>query len=409
MTAWKRALPAVVGLTMATTTIFSPLAAYAAGDDGPGDDDGPGGCHYDDDFAPANIKTANVAVSTAVAAQKKAVHANAVAKARYQHALKTKSAKDNAPAKAAYVKTQKALKVANARVASSKKRLAYLKTLTNKCTAGVNTPTGLVATAGDASVALSWKAVTSAKQYLVYRGATKVGTVTTAAFTDAGLTNGTQYTYTVRAVIGTSTSAPSAPVLVTPTAPLPPHQNGSPLTAPTGVAATATTPLSGQMHLTWNAVSGATGYDVFRDGTKIGASATTTYVPTGTPAGMHSYTIVATDGFPAEASPASAAVSAGAFTGKGVADAIGRSSYGTITVSLVVSGSAKTITGCWATYPTSGDSSRINAVAIPQLCGEVLTSQPTSKTGSVAAVSGASATSPAFNTSLQNALVLAGR
>ena len=87
------------------------------------------------------------------------------------------------------------------------------------------TPTGLVATAGNGSVALTWTASTGATSYSVYRGTTSggegttpVGTSTTASFTDTGLTNGTTYYYTITASDSAGTSAHSSEVHATPAA-----------------------------------------------------------------------------------------------------------------------------------------------------------------------------------------------
>ncbi|WP_421735160.1 glycoside hydrolase family 48 protein [Cellulomonas sp.] len=66
-------------------------------------------------------------------------------------------------------------------------------------------PAGLVATTvTETSVALTWTASTDTggsglAGYDVYRGTTKVGTPTTASYTDSGLTAATAYQYTVRA------------------------------------------------------------------------------------------------------------------------------------------------------------------------------------------------------------------
>ncbi|MSV71994.1 MAG: FMN-binding protein [Actinobacteria bacterium] len=76
--------------------------------------------------------------------------------------------------------------------------------------------------------------------------------------------------------------------------------------------------------------------------------------------------------------------------------------YGTIQVSLAVTGTR--VTGCWASYPTSSDSGPINSSAIPRLCSEAIAAQ----SATIASVSGASATSPAFKSSLQSALTRAG-
>jgi Malectin domain/Fibronectin type III domain len=91
------------------------------------------------------------------------------------------------------------------------------------------TPTGLVATAGNGSVALTWTASTGATSYSIYRGtasggegATPVGTATSNSFTDTGLANGTTYYYTITASNSAGTSAHSSEVHATPTTTSPP-------------------------------------------------------------------------------------------------------------------------------------------------------------------------------------------
>ena len=79
-------------------------------------------------------------------------------------------------------------------------------------------PTGLVATTvTETSVALTWTASTDTggsglAGYDVYRGTTKVGSPTSASYTDSGLTAATAYQYTVRArdVAGNISAASSA-------------------------------------------------------------------------------------------------------------------------------------------------------------------------------------------------------
>jgi fibronectin type 3 domain-containing protein len=87
------------------------------------------------------------------------------------------------------------------------------------------TPTGLAATAGNGSVALTWAASSGATSYSIYRGtaagaegATPVGTATSTSFTDSGLTNGTTYYYTITATNSAGTSAHSAEVHAAPSA-----------------------------------------------------------------------------------------------------------------------------------------------------------------------------------------------
>ncbi|MFF6958696.1 PHB depolymerase family esterase [Streptomyces sp. NPDC008317] len=68
-------------------------------------------------------------------------------------------------------------------------------------TGALPAPTGLKVTGTtDTTASLSWAAVTGAASYTVYRAGTKVGTSTSAAYTDSGLTAGTSYAYTVAAV-----------------------------------------------------------------------------------------------------------------------------------------------------------------------------------------------------------------
>jgi fibronectin type 3 domain-containing protein len=67
-------------------------------------------------------------------------------------------------------------------------------------------PTGLNATGGNGSVALTWNASAGATSYSIYRGTasgaegtTAIGTSTSNSFTDTAVTNGTKYYYTVTA------------------------------------------------------------------------------------------------------------------------------------------------------------------------------------------------------------------
>ncbi|WJH34829.1 discoidin domain-containing protein [Paenibacillus sp. CC-CFT747] len=90
-------------------------------------------------------------------------------------------------------------------------------------TAPLPAPTGLSAAAGNASVSLSWTGVTGAASYNVKRSTTNGGpyttiaTVTSAAYADSGLANGTPYYYVVSALAGSNESADSSPASATPT------------------------------------------------------------------------------------------------------------------------------------------------------------------------------------------------
>jgi len=89
-----------------------------------------------------------------------------------------------------------------------------------------STPTGVVATAGNAQVSLSWSASSGATSYNVYRATTAGGEGTTpiamgiasTSYTNTGLTNGTTYYYKVAAVNASGTSAQSTEVNAKPVA-----------------------------------------------------------------------------------------------------------------------------------------------------------------------------------------------
>ena len=87
-------------------------------------------------------------------------------------------------------------------------------------------PAGLTASPGNAQVALSWTASTSATSYNVYRGTTAGGEgatpiasgLTSTAYTDTGVTNGSTYYYKVSAVNAYGISAMSTEASATPVA-----------------------------------------------------------------------------------------------------------------------------------------------------------------------------------------------
>ena len=124
-------------------------------------------------------------------------------------------------------------------------------------------PSTLSATVGDGQATLGWGAVSGATGYRLYRrvGAGAYVNVyqgTATGYTDTGLANGTTYGYVVTAYDATRESAYSSEVQATPTGALLP---------PGALSATAG---DGQATLGWGAVSGATGYRVYR---RVGAGA----------------------------------------------------------------------------------------------------------------------------------------
>jgi uncharacterized protein (DUF1800 family)/fibronectin type 3 domain-containing protein len=122
------------------------------------------------------------------------------------------------------------------------------------------------ASAGNATVTVSWGAITGAATYNVYRatiaggqGNTPLATgITGTSFTDTGLINGTTYFYKVTAVGAGGESARSNEVSATPVAPA--------LAAPVASA----TPGNTTVTVSWGAVPGATTYTIYRATTSGG-------------------------------------------------------------------------------------------------------------------------------------------
>ncbi len=127
-------------------------------------------------------------------------------------------------------------------------------------------PTGVKAVATSSSaITVSWGAVSGATGYDVYRSETKdsnyvhLGSVTTTSRNCPGLTTGKTYYFKVRAyktVNGSKVYSDYCSVVSAVTKP----------STPTGVKAVATSPTAATV--SWGAVSGATGYDVYRSESK---------------------------------------------------------------------------------------------------------------------------------------------
>ncbi|KWX75423.1 hypothetical protein AML91_12790 [Paenibacillus jilunlii] len=121
---------------------------------------------------------------------------------------------------------------------------------------------------------MKWAPVSGATGYKVFASTVPgtYGTVLAAlgagadSYSAAGLTNGTTYYFVVKAVNGGGDSAASAEVSATPQVP-----------APGGPVVQAVTAGDGQVHLVWEPVSGATGYNVYTSTTsgEYGAAAGT--------------------------------------------------------------------------------------------------------------------------------------
>ncbi|MFB7947538.1 cellulose binding domain-containing protein, partial [Kitasatospora phosalacinea] len=179
----------------------------------------------------------------------------------------------------------------------------------------------------------SWTASTDnvgVTGYNVYRGGTLVGSTNNTSYTDTGLTASTAYSYTVKAKDAAgNVSAASAALSVTTSA-----GGTTDTTAPTAPTNLAATTTSSSASLTWGASTdnvGVTGYNVYRGGTLVGSTTSTSYTDSGLSASTaYSYTVKAKDA--AGNLSAAAAVTATTQAGTGTGSA-----------------------GCTATYKVSSD------------------------------------------------------
>jgi chitodextrinase len=158
-------------------------------------------------------------------------------------------------------------------------------------------PQGLTATAVSwSTVDLAWSASTddvSVAGYRVYRNGSQIGSSATTSYTDTTTLPGTSYSYTVSAYdpAGNSSAQSGAASVTTPAAPPP--------STPGGLSAT----VAGDdlIDLSWSAAGdaggpGIGGYKIYRNGTEIGTSASTSFSDSGvTPFHTYSYTVAAYD------------------------------------------------------------------------------------------------------------------
>jgi fibronectin type 3 domain-containing protein len=180
---------------------------------------------------------------------------------------------------------------------SSQSDLGYTATKSNDNS--LSAPTGVAASAlSSTSIAVSWNNVIGAVKYKIYRSNSsdgaylEIGESTTLSYTDT-VSPGTYY-YKVTAIDagGNESNKSTADDAVT---------NGNlTLSAPTGVAASALSSTS--IAISWNSVSGAAKYKIYRSSSSDGAyleageSTTLSYTDTGlTPATFYYYRVTAID------------------------------------------------------------------------------------------------------------------
>jgi len=149
------------------------------------------------------------------------------------------------------------------------------------------TPTEVNATAMSSnSIMVSWASVSGAADYYIYRSASAsgvysyLGSSSSTAYSDTGLSANTAYYYKVSASNSFGESAQSSYVSATTW----PSGSGTAPSTPTGVSATAIS--SSSITVSWNAASGAIGYNIYRStsdsGTyrSLGSTSSTAYSDT---------------------------------------------------------------------------------------------------------------------------------
>ena len=159
-------------------------------------------------------------------------------------------------------------------------------------------PTGVTAAAGDSQVVVSWNAVSGATSYIVKWGPSGFGFVyshsgiTGTSYTVTGLMNAIVSSFQVFAVNAAGTSSASSTT----------NANPWPASgAPNSVSGLSATGGTGQVSLSWTAVSGATSYKIFKGSstymeTLLTTSATNSYVNTGLVTGTYYYRVEAVNG-----------------------------------------------------------------------------------------------------------------
>ncbi|MBZ5538796.1 MAG: fibronectin type III domain-containing protein [Acidobacteriia bacterium] len=180
-------------------------------------------------------------------------------------------------------------------------------------------PTGLTAAAVSSSqINLAWTASTDnvgVTGYKIFRNGTQIATSTATSFQNTGLAASTSFSYKVSAFDAAgNNSGQSAAASATTQA----STDTTAPSTPTNLQATAVS--SSQINLSWSASTdnvAVTGYKIFRNGTQITTSTTTSFQNTGLAASTtFSYTVSAFDAA-GNNSPVSAAASATTQAGTG--------------------------------------------------------------------------------------------
>jgi len=137
-------------------------------------------------------------------------------------------------------------------------------------------PTGLAASVqGTSSISLSWNSAADATYYRIYRGGssgsvnTYVAETSSTSYMVSGLSADTTYYFTVCSVNYSSESVPSNPVSAKTSS----SSGGTidnPPTQPSGLVVSSAS--SGSITLSWNSVSTANSYNIYRSNSQTGAA-----------------------------------------------------------------------------------------------------------------------------------------
>ncbi|MFZ3209228.1 MAG: hypothetical protein WA140_10395 [Geobacteraceae bacterium] len=158
-------------------------------------------------------------------------------------------------------------------------------------------------TATTSSVVLSWSPSTDNKGvagYEVYRDGSRIATVSTAAYTDPSLVNNATYTYFAIAFDAVGNRSIASSQLAVPVGI--PVTDTTPPTAPSNLSAStfALSPTTSSVVLMWSLSTdnkAVTGYEVYRDGSKIATVALPGYTdPLLINSTTYTYSIIAFDG-----------------------------------------------------------------------------------------------------------------
>jgi hypothetical protein len=142
-------------------------------------------------------------------------------------------------------------------------------------------PTGVNALSmGTDSIQITWNSVSGATGYRIHRSGSAggnyvfIGSASSSPYTDNGLSPGTTYFYRISTVRNAEESGLSGHVSAATQTGGGTVQNPPPM--PTGLVVTSASP--GSVSLSWNSVSTATSYNVYRAATQTGTAARVTTV-----------------------------------------------------------------------------------------------------------------------------------